>query len=206
MIHTKTINQKMHDIGRIIYKNLDQNFYLAGGTALALLSGHRESVDLDYFIQSHIDTNQLKTQLSTLFPNIIVTYEERDTLWCRVDEVKLSFIYRTEELVDTLRDEEDFRIVGVRDIIVMKLNAICGREEYKDYYDLAILSEMTDVREWVTLWQKVYPHNDPMSWVVALSQGRSCEEVELLGTSVRKREDIFTILDSTTKEISNFIG
>lgn len=205
MIHRETITPAMHDIGRSIYKNIDQNYYLAGGTALALLSGHRESVDLDYFIQSHIDTDHLKTQLSELFPNIVVTYEEKDTLWCRVDEVKLSFICRTSTLVETLHDEEDFRIAGVGDIVVMKLNAICGREEYKDYYDLAILSEITDVRSWVTLWHKAYPNNDSISWMVALPQGRNCQEVALKGKTLRSKEEIFTTLNAVTKEISDFI-
>ncbi len=205
MIHIETISKKMHDIGRVIYKNLDQNYYLAGGTALTLLSGHRESVDLDYFIQSHIDTNQLKAQLITLFPNIIITYEEKDTLWCRIDEVKLSFIHRASLLVDTPKDEEGFRIAGVGDIVVMKLKAICEREEYKDYYDLAILSEMTDVREWTTLWQKVYPHSDPLSWIVALPQGGSCEEIKLQGASLRSRKEVLTVLEDVTKEVTNFL-
>lgn len=206
MIHLETISGSMHDIGRSIYTNLDKNYYLAGGTALALLSGHRESIDLDYFIQNHIDTNQLKTQLSELFPNVVVTYEEKDTLWCRAGEVKLSFMYRASPLVDTLHDEEGFRIAGIGDIVVMKLNAICGREEYKDYYDLATLSEMTDIRNWIMLWQKAYPHNDPISWLIALPQGGICEEVDLKGTSLKKRESVLSILEIATKEISSFLG
>ena len=141
----------------------------------------------------------------SLFPNIIITYEEKDTLWCRVDDVKISFIYRSSVLINTLHDEEDFRIAGVEDIVVMKLNALCGREEYKDYYDLAVLSEMTDVRSWITLWQKVYPHSDPISWIVALSQGDICEEVVLQGPSIRSRKEVLTKLEAVTKEISNFI-
>ena len=32
----------------------DHNFYLAGGTAVALHLGHRRSVDLDWFVESRI--------------------------------------------------------------------------------------------------------------------------------------------------------
>ena len=40
------------------------DFYLAGGTALALHLGHRESVDLDFFSQERFDGATLKKELS----------------------------------------------------------------------------------------------------------------------------------------------
>lgn len=36
------------------------DFYLAGGTALALHLGHRESIDLDFFSQKRFDTEKIK--------------------------------------------------------------------------------------------------------------------------------------------------
>jgi len=40
--------------------------YLAGGTALALILGHRQSVDLDWFYPHDFDPEQLARQLSNL--------------------------------------------------------------------------------------------------------------------------------------------
>ena len=169
MIHFETITPKMREIAQVVQARLDSAYYLAGGTALALLSGHRESIDLDYFTPLPIDTGRLKTLLLELFPETVFTYEEIDTLWCRIDEVKVSFISRPVPLLGTTQEEGEFRLASVQDLVVMKLNAICGRDEYKDYYDLAELARLTDVREWGAFWKKVYPQSDPITWIVDLS-------------------------------------
>mgnify|MGYP000150302427 CR=1 FL=1 len=38
------------------FKHFKNDFYLAGGTALALQIGHRDSVDFDFFGPENIDT------------------------------------------------------------------------------------------------------------------------------------------------------
>ena len=43
-----------------------QDFYLAGGTALALHLGHRLSEDLDFFSPASVDTLMLKQRLDEL--------------------------------------------------------------------------------------------------------------------------------------------
>jgi len=43
-----------------------QKAYLAGGTALALLIGHRISVDLDFFTEKEFDENRTANSLSNI--------------------------------------------------------------------------------------------------------------------------------------------
>ncbi len=171
MIHYDTITEKMRFVGKIINDNLSPEFYLAGGTALSLQIGHRASIDLDYFINSHIDTIELKKQILDIFvdKNIEFVFEQKDTLWCIVDGVKVSFISRFDNLLGEVSDVGDFRLVSIKDILLMKLSAICSREEYKDYFDLACISQITDVRSWVSWWQEVYKNSDPISFIIALS-------------------------------------
>lgn len=40
--------------------------YLAGGTALALLLGHRESIDFEWFSPTQFSTGEIETTLSNL--------------------------------------------------------------------------------------------------------------------------------------------
>ncbi|MHB8913720.1 MAG: nucleotidyl transferase AbiEii/AbiGii toxin family protein [Minisyncoccota bacterium] len=47
-LHSETITDAMAAIAKVIFEVLDEQYYLAGGTALALRLGHRKSVDLDY--------------------------------------------------------------------------------------------------------------------------------------------------------------
>lgn len=206
MIHIDTISPKMYEIGRIIYARLDSDYYLAGGTALSLRIGHRESVDLDYFIAKHIDTVKLKGILSELFPGIMFTYEDVDTLWCSIDGVKVSFISRLTSMIDEVQDEDGFRIASLQDLVVMKLSAICGRDEYKDYYDLAELAQLTDGRTWPALWETVYPESDPLSFIVALSHVGSVAPIPLRGKLLQSNKDVEKRILDVVKELSSFVG
>jgi len=85
----------------------------------------------------------------------------------------------------------------------MKLNAVCGRDEYKDYYDLAELSTLTGFREWPVFWAKVYPKSDPISWIVALAHIGSVVDVPLWRNSVQDRNVVEEIIRMIVKEISS---
>jgi predicted nucleotidyltransferase component of viral defense system len=168
-------------IAKTVFVSLDEQYYLAGGTALALGIGHRKSVDLDYFLAGDIDTVKLRQQLNDLFgvKRLEIIFEEKNTLWCSIDGVKVSFISRFDPLLKPVIVADLFRIVSKEDITLMKLSAICGREEYKDYFDLACIVEDADVRTWLTNWQSVYPNVDPTSWIVALAAVDDISEIPL---------------------------
>lgn len=208
MIHSDTISPKMHEIGKAVYARLDSAYYLAGGTALSLFIGHRESVDLDYFISKHIDTKKLKELLLELFPEAVFPYEDVDTLWCTVDGVKVSFISRLVPMLGALQDEEGFRMASIQDLVVMKLSAVCGRDEYKDYYDLAELAKLSDGRTWPVFWKQTYPESDPIAWIVALSHVGSVSPIPLRplrGKSLRSNEEVEREIQTLVKEISSFV-
>lgn len=170
-LHHETVSPEMLTIAKTVFASLPEQYYLAGGTALALLIGHRKSVDLDYFISEAIDTAKLRQQLNELFgaERLEVIFEEKNTLWCNIDGVKVSFISRFDPLLKPITLIDSFRMVSLEDITLMKLSAICGSEEYKDYFDLACIAEDADVRMWLANWQSIYPNIDPTSWIVALA-------------------------------------
>ncbi len=205
MIYKKVITEKMDYIAKVLYERLDSSFYLAGGTAIALRLGHRESVDLDYFTQKNIDTIQLKNIILTIYPTAIFTYEEVNTLWCSIDGVKCSFISRATPLLEEASNEEHFRLAGISDLTVMKLQAISGRDEYKDYFDLACLTEAGDVRNWVSWWTNVAPQSDPISWISALSYVEKIEEVPLKTFIQMDKKEVEKKLLASVIEITSFL-
>lgn len=180
-LHSAAITPAMNEIAQGIFKSCDSQYYLAGGTALALQIGHRKSVDLDYFIASPIDTQQLKSQLEDIFESktVQITFEQKNTLWCLIDGVKVSFISRTDALLQPVSMDDRFRLTSIADITLMKLSAICSREEYKDYFDLACIAQQADVRNWLSYWDTVYPNVDPTSWLVALAAAHFIQAVPL---------------------------
>jgi hypothetical protein len=204
MIHKKVITEAMNTIAEVLYKNLDHDYYLAGGTAIALHIGHRESIDLDYFIGKDFDTLDLKNKLLALFPHAEFTYEEVNTLWCIIDGVKCSFITRKSQLLDTILVEDNFRLASIPDLVVMKLQAICGREEYKDYFDLACLIRETDIRTWSSWWITVNSSSDTLSWITALAYVSNVIPIPLKTFTPLTSHDVEQLLLHGVKELSHF--
>ena len=207
-LHFETITDTMHRVARVIFENLDPEYYLAGGTALSLIIGNRKSIDLDYFLAKPLDTFALRDRINEIFPDakVEILFEQKNTLWCLIDGVKVSFISRFDPLLEPTQTEDSFRLAGIKDIAIMKLSAICGREEYKDYFDLACIAEKTDVRSWISWWKEIYPEQDITSWVVALSAVDSVQKIPLdLTPNFKKKNvsgDIRNIVQEITKQIS----
>ncbi len=120
-------------------KNLKKDFYLGGGTALALQIGHRDSIDFDFFKEGEIDTQKLFNDLEEFFTghHLLKVQEERNTLGLIVDDsIMLSFFGYKYKLIRELVKEENLNLASVEDIGCMKLSAITGRASNKDYLDL----------------------------------------------------------------------
>lgn len=111
-------------------------WYLAGGTALALHAGHRQSLDLDFF---HPHKNfSLNTLLKHFPKDIWVTDIAREgTVYGKLYGAKVSFIVYP----FFIRMEQPFfygsvRVLHPRDIAVMKIIAISQRGRKRDFIDL----------------------------------------------------------------------
>ncbi len=207
MLHYETVSEKMKKIAQVIFDDFDTEYYLAGGTALALQIGHRTSVDLDFFIQKQINTENLRRQILDSFTDetVKILFKDKNTLWCSISDVKVSFITRKDLLNKPVTEEDMFRLASIEDITVMKLSAICGRDEYKDYFDLACLSNITDVRSWSPWWTKVYEHVDMTSWLVALG---SVEIVPFIDLDIKepfRKLNVNNRIKLVVEEITNFL-
>ena len=126
------------------------NFYLAGGTALALLLGHRYSIDFDFFSPGSFSTKDLFQKVEKVFAGhqVVRTQEANDTLTIIIDdELKVSFFAYPYELARPLLDEGYFKIASLEDIACMKLTAITGRSFLKDYVDLYFILHNIDLEK-----------------------------------------------------------
>jgi hypothetical protein len=119
----------------------EMQFYLAGGTALALFFGHRKSIDFDFFTSKEIDTQTLFQQCLTLFTGFEVKkiFEEKNTLYIIVNDVKISFITYDYKNIGALVESQYLSLASIEDIGAMKLSAIQNRATNKDYVDLYII-------------------------------------------------------------------
>ena len=110
-------------------------WYLAGGTALALSVGHRISLDLDFFIpRKEFNLEQLIAK----FPKDVWTTDiaREGTVYGRLLGVKVSFIaYPFFISKEKLISYGAIQILDPRDIAVMKAIAISQRGRKRDFVD-----------------------------------------------------------------------
>jgi len=114
------------------------DFYLAGGTALALLEGHRVSVDLDFFSASFESPDALLMLVERTHPTARATLVAPATLYLDIDRTVVSFFgYHYPSVTPPLAPDDDLLPFASReDIAAMKLAAIASRGSRKDFVDL----------------------------------------------------------------------
>lgn len=112
------------------------NFYLVGGTALALQIGHRLSVDLDLFSREELPANLLP-KVKSIFRgySIFVTYRSTDQLNLVVNNVKVTFFHFPYPVIKKYVMYRDMRMACVQEVAAMKAFSIGKRLVYKDYVD-----------------------------------------------------------------------
>ena len=115
----------------------ESRWYLAGGTALALQTGNRKSIDLDFF------TEDKEFNVKKLIASFVgesdwrVIVEENNTIYGELFRAKVSFIAYP---FFVPKQKPIFygtvRILSPLDIAVMKIIAVSQRGRKRDFFDL----------------------------------------------------------------------
>ncbi|MGI6253646.1 MAG: nucleotidyl transferase AbiEii/AbiGii toxin family protein [Aminivibrio sp.] len=127
--------------------------YLAGGTALALLFGHRLSEDFDWFLPRSFDPGRLPPLLE-LFGEVAVAETHTGTFHGWIDGIRVSWLYYPNPLLEELRKAKDLQklfLASPLDTGLMKWAALSDRGARKDFLDLYELA-----RQGITL-ERLFP-------------------------------------------------
>ncbi|MCK4527360.1 nucleotidyl transferase AbiEii/AbiGii toxin family protein [candidate division WOR-3 bacterium] len=111
------------------------NFYLVGGSGLALQIGHRVSEDLDFFTPENFSLEVLIQHLRTRF-SYQETLVSSGTLYCNLNQIKVSFLYYEVPLVYPKINYKKVEIADWRDILAEKFKTLSQRGNRKDFYDI----------------------------------------------------------------------
>ncbi len=131
-----TISAERHALlEQLVSKPVMRDFYMAGGSALALYLGHRWSEDLDFFINREFDTFQLAGVLA-VEEGFILTGQEPGTLHCFINNVKVSFLHYPYPMLEEGLEYKGVKLAAPIDIALMKLVALVQRGTKKDFVDL----------------------------------------------------------------------
>lgn len=158
--HTNAITESCHQTISIL-RDYDfiQDFYLAGGTALALQIGHRISTDLDWFSSTnHLKASKREHIQSTLSSQeFFETVSEQDgLLFTRLNDTDTSFIYQHHSLLELAVDYQGIKLADPIDIGLMKLAAISSRGTRRDFIDIYCIREAISLEELFELAPRKY--------------------------------------------------
>ena len=145
-----------------------KEFYLVGGTALALKLGHRNSIDIDLFTQNEFSTQQIEEKIA-LNRTFSKSFERENTLMCFINSIKTDFIRHNYPFVKDPITEEGITYLSMEDIAAMKLNAIAqSGKRLKDFIDIYFLLQHFSVSQMLNFYQIKYPNSNKMIALKAL--------------------------------------
>ncbi len=139
-----------------------EEYYLAGGTALALQIGHRVSEDFDFFTARPFPTEGLFKRVLATFEQYPLQkiQEENNTLTILINNIKLSFFHDPYLILEPLIELEHLQLASVIDIGCMKLSAVVSRAAMKDYVDLYFILQMISLEELLVKCEQKLPSLD----------------------------------------------
>ena len=128
--------------GKRLFPRLNRftDFYLAGGTALALQIGHRVSVDFDLFSAKPLEKSLLP-KIKRIFADELaaVLVNNPGELTLTVAGVKCTFLNYPFPILEPLVTVNELSLLSPAEIAATKAYSVGRRGEYKDYIDLYFL-------------------------------------------------------------------
>ncbi|MEW5805481.1 MAG: nucleotidyl transferase AbiEii/AbiGii toxin family protein [Patescibacteria group bacterium] len=141
-MYQETLTKNTQSVLKILAASgIAKDFYLAGGTALALYLGHRFSVDLDWFAPKFSLSASFRQKLEKL-GELEIDSESENTFNGALNGVRVSFFeYPYRLIAPTKLFQKNVYLAGIPDIAAMKIEAVSRRGSYKDFIDLYFLLE-----------------------------------------------------------------
>lgn len=175
MLHFNTLQRDTLGLLKAILKQPElAELRLVGGTALALLLGHRESIDLDFFGRLAADTDLVR--VVDRCGTVVIDHLTDNVKVFMVNGVKTDFVtYNYAWLAEPVISD-GVRLAALPDIAAMKLEAITNRGSRKDFVDLFFLLNHYSLDEMLAFYKKKYPAGSKYSVLRSLAYFDDAED------------------------------
>jgi hypothetical protein len=137
-MHREILNPDQVDLLPLV-KQFKREFYLVGGTAIALNIGHRRSIDFDLFKFSAIRHKSIINKIESFNSSYQVTRRVTEQLNVVVHNVKFTFYQYPFKVNANVNFDQMLRMPGLLDLAAMKAYALGRRSKWKDYVDIYFL-------------------------------------------------------------------
>ncbi|HXB40115.1 MAG TPA: nucleotidyl transferase AbiEii/AbiGii toxin family protein [Bacteroidia bacterium] len=154
-----------------------QDFYLGGGTSLALQIGHRLSVDLDFFTSHKKNINDIEYEL-LFIEGIKINARSNYALFTEFRGVKVDILNYPYKFISEPIKYNGITLCGKDDICAMKLKTVMNRGAKKDFYDIYFLLQEYSFTKMMELFEKKYANIEPNAIIRSLTYFEDAEEQE----------------------------
>ena len=137
-MHSEILNDKQKQLLPLL-SQFRREYYLVGGTAVALHIGHRRSIDFDLFKLSAINHKRNLEKISASPFEHLVTRRVTEQMNLIINDVKVTFFQYPFSVTPTDRYDNYFRLPSLLQLAAMKAYALGRRSKWKDYVDLYYL-------------------------------------------------------------------
>lgn len=133
-MHLNILSQKQTELLPFL-KKLKKNYYLAGGTAIALHLGHRKSIDFDLFTKSSLNKRKISIEIKKTGLEVQAIFLDIDQQHFIINQVKFTFLYYPYDITPSKFLEDIIYMPSLLDLAAMKAFALSRRSKWKDYVD-----------------------------------------------------------------------
>lgn len=139
---------------------------LVRGTALALHTGHSNSVDIDLFGNLNVAESDITTVLKNSGKLNHISKTANINIYT-INDIKVDIVNYTYPWLEPVFEDQSLRLAGLKDIAAMKLAAITGRGTKKDFIDLFFLLDYFSLKQMLEFYSEKY--NDGSEAIVIKS-------------------------------------
>jgi len=191
-MHSKILSPNQQELLPLL-KVFKKEFYLVGGTAIALYLGHRRSIDFDLFKFSSIKPKSLVTKISESGFSYDVTRRVTEQLNVTIHNVKFTFYEYPFQIESPTSFEGIVKMPTLIDLAAMKAYALGRRSKWKDYVDLYfILKDHYTIKQISdrasVIYDQLFSEKLFRAQLSYFADVNFSESIEYLGTPVPENE------------------
>jgi hypothetical protein len=141
----------------LLMQQFKREFYLVGGTAIALQIGHRRSIDFDMFKLANINIAKTLNKIDATKTKYKIAYKASDQIHLIINSVKVTFFQYPYPVETNINFEKTFRMPNLLTLAAMKAYALGRRSKWKDYVDLYfMLKDHFSIKEISTEAERIF--------------------------------------------------
>ena len=137
-------------------KSFSANFYLVGGTAIALHLGHRRSIDFDLFTSTPFDSMKLKSKIKRNYQIDHTFFQGEGELTILINNVKVTFFHYPFDIDCSANFDGYITLPDILTLGAMKVFTLGRRAKWKDYVDLYFIFQKHSFTELIDKTNSIF--------------------------------------------------